>query len=451
MMKESQYNIWVERDDTAYVFNGMTGSLLTMPASDRVNLNRFIAGDTGFTCSTDLLRQLAAGRMVLPDEADELETLATRYETSRYDTSQFSLTIVTSLGCNFDCPYCFEAKHPSLLNADVEQALLEVLDDQLPKIRALRVTWFGGEPLVGKKPLLSLSDAFIERCDRAGVAYSADIATNGYLLDEQTCAELRDRRLGWAQVCLDGPPEIHDKMRPLAGGKSSFWGIVKNLQHAVNYFPISLRMNVDMENILHTEEMLQILADEGLADKLSVYPGQIVGIKDGSGSPSSTYGTACFTNLEFARAERDFVALAGRYGFSRPTLPKPSGAPCTAVRANELVVGSEGELYKCWDSVGNKREVIGDIRDYKKTNSRMQKWLKYDPFSDAECRSCIALPVCMGGCAHHGMDLLQHENRCGSFRHTYREQIISYADFAERSGSVGLVPAGQLARRMETR
>jgi uncharacterized protein len=240
-------------------------------------------------------------------------------------------------------------------------------------------------------------------------------------------------------------------MRPLAGGKSSFWGIVKNLQHAVNYFPISLRMNVDMENILHTEEMLQILADEGLADKLSVYPGQIVGIKDGSGSPSSTYGTACFTNLEFARAERDFVALAGRYGFSRPTLPKPSGAPCTAVRANELVVGSEGELYKCWDSVGNKREVIGDIRDYKKTNSRMQKWLKYDPFSDAECRSCIALPVCMGGCAHHGMDLLQHENRCGSFRHTYREQIISYADFAERSGSVGLVPAGQLARRMETR
>jgi uncharacterized protein len=450
-MKESQYNIWVERDEKAYVFNGVTGALLSMPASDRADLRRLTAGETGFVCSTDLLKQLAAGRMLLPDDADELGFLATRYETSRYDASQFSLTIVTSLGCNFDCPYCFEAKHPSILNDDVERALLEVLDDQLPKIRALRVTWFGGEPLVGKKPLLALSDAFIERCDRAGVDYSADIATNGYLLDEQTCKDLRDRRLSWAQVCLDGPPEIHDRMRPLAGGKSSFWGIVANLKHAVNYFPISLRMNVDMENILHTEELLQILADEGLAGKLNVYPGQIVGIKEGSGSPSSTYGTPCFTNLEFARAERDFLTITERYGFSRPSIPRPTGAPCTAVRANELVVGSEGELYKCWDSVGNKREVIGDIRDYKKTNSRMQKWLKYDPFSDPECSSCIALPVCMGGCAHHGMDLLQHENRCGTFRHTYQEQIITYADFAERSGSSGLVPAGQLVRQMETR
>jgi uncharacterized protein len=114
-------------------------------------------------------------------------------------------------------------------------------------------------------------------------------------------------------------------------------------------------------------------------------------------------------------------------------------------------VGSEGELYKCWDSVGNRMEVVGEIRDYKNTNGRMQKWLKYDPFADPECRRGIALPVCTGGCAHHGMDLLQYENRCGSFRHTYREQIVGFAEFAERSGSSGLQPVGQLARQMETR
>jgi hypothetical protein len=49
------------------------------------------------------------------------------------------------------------------------------------------------------------------------------------------------------------------------------------------------------------------------------------------------------------------------------------------------------------------------------------------------------------------MDLLQYENRCGSFRHTYREQIVGFAEFAERSGSSGLQPVGQLARQMETR
>src|SRR5579875_29338 len=140
-MKQSQYNIWVDRDDRAYVFNGVTGALLSMPASDRATLQRVLAGETGFTCSTELLKQLALGKMLLPDGEDELGLLSTRYEATRHDTSHFALTIVTSLGCNFDCPYCFEAKHPSILSAEVEQALLEVVDDQLPKIQSLRVTW----------------------------------------------------------------------------------------------------------------------------------------------------------------------------------------------------------------------------------------------------------------------------------------------------------------------
>jgi uncharacterized protein len=450
-MKESRYNVWTERDESCYVFNGVSGALLRVPDGERSALERFLAGDPHSGCSPALLKDLALGRMLVSDQADEVDLLAHRYEASRYDSASFGLTIVTSLGCNFDCPYCFEAKHPSILNPEVEAAVLDALDDQLPRIRNFTVTWFGGEPLVGKRPLLSLSDTFIERCDRAGVAYSASITTNGYLLNEATCAELRDRRVAFAQVCLDGPPEIHDRMRPLAGGGSSFWGIVKNLHHAVDYLRISIRMNVDTQNIAHAEELLQILAAEGLAGKLGVYAGQIVGMRDGAAAPSSTYATACLSNPEFARAEREFVKLATSYGFSRPSVPGPTGTPCTAVRANELVVGSSGELYKCWDSVGNKLDVIGNIRDYKATNGRMQKWLKYDPFADAECRSCIALPVCMGGCAHHAMDLLQYENRCGTFRRTYREQVLEFVEAAERHDGDGLVGVTQLERRMDTR
>ena len=194
-----------------------------------------------------------------------------------------------------------------------------------------------------------------------------------------------------------------------------------------------------------------MLAAEGFAGRLSVYPGQIVGINDGAAAPSASYGARCFTNPEFARAEREFVKLAACYGFSEPALPRPTGAPCTAVRANELVVGSKGELYKCWDSVGNSLEVVGHIRDYGNLNGRLAKWLRYDPFADDECRGCIALPVCMGGCAHHAMDLLQYENRCGTFRHTYREQVLEFVEVAEQHGFDTLVTAPQLARRMETR
>jgi uncharacterized protein len=448
-MRESRYNIWVERADAAYVFNSATGALLRVAKEDRRALERMLAGEES-DCSPKVLAHLVAGRMVVPDDADELTALADRYRDTQGDTSLFALTILTSLACNFDCPYCFEAKDRSIMDEDVQEMVLHVLDEQLPRIEGFRVTWFGGEPLAGKKSLLALSDAFLERCDRFGVAYEAEIVTNGYLLDEGTCQQLRQRRVATAQIGLDGPPDVHDRMRPLLSGKGTFDRIVSNLHHAVDYFATAVRVNIDAGNFARVEELFRILVAEGFVGRLGVYPGHLVGLTSNPLAPSATYG-GCFSNREFAEAERRFLALAREYGLSSPALPTPTGAPCTAVRANELVVGSRGELYKCWDTAGDHREVIGHIRDHNKLNSRLAKWLAYDPFANDECRGCIALPVCMGGCAHHAFDKLQYENRCGTFRHTYREQVREFIDFAEERGFNGLTPVARLARAMETR
>src|SRR5207244_1479981 len=104
-----------------------------------------------------------------------------------------------------------------------------------------------------------------------------------------------------------------------------------------------------------------------------------------------------------------------------------------------------------WESVGNRLEVVGHVSDYRNPNGRLQKWLKYDPFDNAECRSCIALPVCMGGCAHHAMDPHQYENRCGTFRHTYQEQVLTLITTAEQIGTDGLMTAAKPVHQMETR
>lgn len=448
-MKESRYNVWVEQDGAAFVYNGVSGSLLRVSGPDHQGLRRFLADPTTTDCSPQLLEQMALGRMLIPDDGDELALLEMRYRMSRYDTGHFGLTLVTSLGCNFDCPYCFEAKHPSIMDEAVVAAILAAVDDRLPRIESFSATWFGGEPLVGKAPLLALSDAFIDRCDRAGVDYAATITTNGYLLDERTCVQLAERRVGHTQVCLDGPPEVHDRMRPLANGKGTFWRIVENLHHAAAHLEVSVRMNVDTVNYAHAEELLQILADEGLAGKLTVHIGQIVGVDDGVSSPSTSYASPCFTNAGFARADLEFAQLASRYGFGSPSLPQPIATPCTAVRAEELVVGSKGELYKCWESVGNSRDQIGTIWDWSDEDGRLQRWLKYDPFSDTECQGCIALPVCMGGCAHHAMDLLQRQNRCDPFRHTYKEQILAFVEAAGEGPT--LMGPRELARPVDRR
>jgi sulfatase maturation enzyme AslB (radical SAM superfamily) len=241
------------------------------------------------------------------------------------------------------------------------------------------------------QPLLALSDAFIERCDAAGVAYGASIITNGYLLGPKTARALKERRVVSAQVTLDGPPDIHDRMRPRSGGQGSFWRIVENLHGAIEHLQVAVRVNVDRSNFSAVEQLLQILDAEGFAGRINVVPGQLVGVDDGDSAPSATYSAPCFSNRDWAWAEMDFRRLVARYGFGAPSMPDPMGTPCTAVRANELVVGSNGELYKCWENVGDHREVIGHVRDYDRQNSRVRRWLTYDPFSDDECRNCIAL------------------------------------------------------------
>lgn len=438
-MRESVYNIWVKYGSNHYVYNSISGSLLRLSSRDYWSVRAFLDGELSRSnASPLLLEQLVCARMLIADDVDEIKFLRHRYEVSQADKKTLGLTLVVSLQCNFDCLYCFERKYSSTMNDDIEAAVLRFVKAQAPKIDQLTITWYGGEPLVGKAALLRLSRSFIEQCEQYKIRYSASIITNGYLLNEETCQQLRDARIEFAQVTLDGPPIVHDRMRPLACGQGTFSQIVKNLHHAIHYFRVGVRVNLDSENTTEANGLLEILAAEGFSGKLTIHCGQIIPVDDGQSAPSVTYSPACFTNADFARVELEFNKIAQQYGFEAIPLPRLSGAPCTAVRANGLVIGSEGELYKCWESVGNPAEVIGHIADVRDANVGTSKWLKFDPFESVECRQCIALPICMGGCAHHAMDKIQYGNRCRTFRHTFHEQVLA---FVERIDNVA-----QLAR-----
>ena len=351
-MRQSRYNVVVERDDRVWVYNGLSGMMLAVSREEWRDLDPFLGGDDQAP-SAATLHDLTGARMLVTDDADELGVLERRYRASTRDPTSFALTIVTSLGCNFDCPYCFEAKVPSILDDETERLLLEVLDEQLPTLKTFYVTWYGGEPLLGQDRLDRLSVAFLERTAAAGVDYVASIVTNGYLLTPETAERLSELGVRSAQITLDGPPETHNRMRPLVSGRPTFDVILDNIERSADLLPIVVRVNLDTSNLAEADRLLDLLAERGLGGRVTVYPGRIIPIDDGAGAPSETYAPPCFTMPEFARIERTFLARARELGLAESALPQPVGSPCTAVRANELVVGARGELYKCWDSVGN--------------------------------------------------------------------------------------------------
>lgn len=418
---ESRFNLHVDHKGTRHFFNTFSGALIALSPEECDELDRFLTNNEGDpdrrypTFITDFVK----GGFLVTSDCDELEALRAIYHHSRHRKQGLTLTIISSLGCNFSCDYCYEEKHPSILAPGLHDPICDFVERNLPSGEPLEISWLGGEPLLGRQSLFDLSRRFKAICLQKGSPYSASITTNGYLMNSQVAEELREHGVESAQVTLDGPPMIHDSRRHLRGGQPTFQVILRNIVTALEYFPISIRMNVDKSNINEAPELLDILRAEGLGGRVAVYLAQT----------TRPDGVGCLSKANFSEMAEKFDSIAQRYSLALPGgLPERTAAPCTAVRRNEFVIGSEGEIYKCWESVGQRNQAIGHIRDFEAVNIDGNRWVTFDPFKNRECRECHVLPVCMGGCAQHAMDLLQYPNRCNAFRFSYAGRIRRYVD-----------------------
>jgi hypothetical protein len=59
-MRESRYNIWIDRSDSAYVFNARSGALLRIPEPEHKRLRAFLDNSITARCSPELLANLVA-------------------------------------------------------------------------------------------------------------------------------------------------------------------------------------------------------------------------------------------------------------------------------------------------------------------------------------------------------------------------------------------------------
>ena len=165
-MRESNYNVWVDVDGDHYVHNGVSGTISLVTAEQKAGLDSFLAAGLLRADLEPLVAKLVERRALITDDVDELAVLEKRYRSSQYDPRHMALTVITSLGCNFDCPYCFESKHPSLLKPEVHRAIVGLVERAAPRLHRLQIGWLGGEPLMGRHQLYALSEELIAICDR---------------------------------------------------------------------------------------------------------------------------------------------------------------------------------------------------------------------------------------------------------------------------------------------
>ena len=92
-------------------------------------------------------------------------------------------------------------------------AIKALITKRFPDLHTLEISWFGGEPLVAKSIIESISLHIIQESQIRSIDYRANITTNGYLLDIETAKRLRELGITFYQKSLDGPQNIHDVTR----------------------------------------------------------------------------------------------------------------------------------------------------------------------------------------------------------------------------------------------
>ena len=72
---------------------------------------------------------------------------------------------------------------------------------------------------------------------------------------------------------------------------------------------------------------------------------------------------------------------------------------CCSDYVNSYVIDVNGDLYKCWNNVGDKNEKCGSIFDQDfYISQNFLNWIEWNPLTVTKCKECKVLPICMGGC-----------------------------------------------------
>ena len=430
-MQWSRYNkLFKSERFGLFIYNALSNVLMELDQAHYAMLESLSEGHRVSDLPEKAFQALLCEKHVLVEPGEEEGVLlAQQYQrlAACFDTSVLWLTICPTLRCNFRCPYCFESSQQDGKTMTVATAhrLVDWIA-QNKEIRAFHVTWYGGEPLLAFDAICVLTEE-LQRLDAK--CEDIHLITNGYLLDGDKIARLNDLRISRIQITLDGPREIHDARRVLAGGGPTFDRILKSVDDLMDSDyagHCTIRVNVDKRNAASFLDLRMGLLERFRGKRLSVYPGHV----DAGQSHPYDHGL-CFDTTDWAGFN---LGLYHSHGILPGCGLHPSGfmeGICIATRHNGFVVGPEGELYKCRRDVGKPGMVVGNIHGRDPITHpvlRAQYVVGMDAYNDPECRACERLPICGGACTNTRLRSKLFGEGCVHFCSPFKDHLVDYLE-----------------------
>jgi len=355
------------------------------------------------------------GEMLLSHAIMTGETAAAPVEGAPANFPLQSLVMNLTNQCNLSCTYCYEFGEdkvatpegkPKFMDIETAKASVDFLLKESQDRKSIHITFFGGETLMNF-PLLKEVVAYAsDRAAADGRFIDFSLTTNATLLTPAIIQFLSDNSIG-VTVSMDGPPEMHDKLRVFANGRGSYDIIaprVKALIPGHRTRPITARVTLTAGNTDVVRTYRHLKDELGFAE---------IGFAPVTTSPDRLYAInekgmdGVLEQFHVLADEYLAYALRGElHGFSNvsDTIAElyqgvNKSHPCGAA-LGLLGVGPSGDIAPCHRFVDSDTHSLGNIAtgvDRDKQNDFLTRGhigAKYD------CHSCFARPLCAGGCHH---------------------------------------------------
>jgi uncharacterized protein len=352
------------------------------------------------TLSPGEVDSLAALGFLVPDIEMERREVCGLFTRLNAHNPELDLTVFLNLNCNFSCIYCFEGA-PSggrKMTPQTADRFMAFVKAQFgPEKTRLRVSFYGGEPLISLPLLSHMAGRLKAFAESRNAAFIFSLVTNGSLLTRSVAERLTPLGLQAAKITLDGPATVHDRYRPFRSGAGSFDLLLRNIREICDLTRITVGGNYDRATWPQFESLLDRLEAEGLT------PDRLAGIRfepilkpAGHRHLLAQYHGGCATMdepwaIEAAEVLREAILSRGY------RTPKIQPIMCAVENTDALTVTVDGRLYKCPGFADREAFAIGDVatgvRDYRKT-------YRLDLWKNETCLSCAYLPLCYGGCRY---------------------------------------------------
>ena len=337
-----------------------------------------------------------------------------------------SLCLHIAHDCNLRCGYCFASTGSfghdrGLMSPEVACRAVDFLLEHGGSRKHAEIDFFGGEPLLNMATVRAAVAHIRKREAETGKIFNLTLTTNAVLLSQENLDFLNQENIQLI-LSIDGRREVHDRMRPFAGGAGSYDKVLANMHKAVdsrqgaNYYA---RGTYTAYNLDFAADVLA-LADEGFG-RLSVEP---VVAKD------APYGL-CEEQLPELFAQYDLLAAeylrrhreGNGFDFFHFNVDLENG-PCLTKRLSGCGAGHEyyavtpdGDLYPCHQFVGRDDFKVGTVFAGIDQPDLCDEFRQAHVLTKPECRRCWARFYCSGGChanaeAFHGSIHQPYELGC---------------------------------------